>query len=95
MKSSENSSDRLMELCKAIGHETRFEIIKLLCNRTQFCGDLVAELGVAQSTVSHHLKILKQSGLVIAEEQGNWVCYRLNHDVFKEMQELLDKIFNP
>lgn len=84
---SENKMDqlRLLELCKAIGNETRYQIVQLLHNNTQFCGDLVAELGVAQSTVSHHLKILRQAGIVIAEEQGSWVCYRLNQDVFAEM----------
>jgi len=84
--------ERLLELCKAIGNETRFEIIQLLLKNTQFCGDLVSELKVAQSTVSHHLKILRQAGIVIAEEQGSWVCYRLNRDVFAEMIVIL-KLF--
>lgn len=83
------NSDRLLELCKAIGHEVRFSIIKHLVNQTQFCGDLVTELGLAQSTVSHHLKILRESGLVIAEEQGSWVCYRLNRHVFNEMKDMI------
>jgi DNA-binding transcriptional ArsR family regulator len=85
------NSERLLDLCKAIGHETRFAIIKLLIQRTQFCGDLVTELGVAQSTVSHHLKILRQAGIVIAEDQGNWVCYRLDPNTIQEMRDLLEK----
>ncbi len=80
---------RLLELCKALGNETRYQILQLLHKNTQFCGDLVSEIGIAQSTVSHHLKILRQAGIVIAEEQGSWVCYRLNPDVFIEMALLL------
>lgn len=82
---------RLLELCKAMGNETRFQIIQLLFKNIQFCGDLVSELGIAQSTVSHHLKILRQAGIVIAEEQGSWVCYRLSTDAFEEMRQLLSQ----
>lgn len=84
-----NVQPRLLELCKAIGNETRYQIIQVLKGSTQFCGDLVVELGIAQSTVSHHLKILRQAGIVLAEEQGSWVCYRLNPDAFAELGDLL------
>ncbi|QZA32741.1 metalloregulator ArsR/SmtB family transcription factor [Hydrogenibacillus sp. N12] len=63
---------------KALGHEARYRILQLLLERRQFCGDLVAELGLAQSTVSHHLKILREAGLVVTEERGPWVCYEVD-----------------
>lgn len=62
---------RLFQMAKAIGNETRFQIIQLLKKNTLFCGDLVEELGIPQSTVSHHLKILRETGIVYAEEQGS------------------------
>lgn len=82
-------TQRLLELCKAIGNETRYQIILLLRENTQFCGDLVTELGMAQSTVSHHLKILRNAGIVLAEDRGSWVCYRLNPEVFEELQDIV------
>ncbi len=81
-------NQRLLELCKAIGNETRYQIIQLLQENIQFCGDLVTELGMAQSTISHHLKILRSAGVVTAEDRGNWVCYRLNPKVFEEMKNI-------
>ena len=70
-------------LFKALGHETRYAIVQLLIERKLFCGDLVAELGLPQSTVSHHLKILRDAGVVETETRGNWVCYVLKSQVIE------------
>jgi DNA-binding transcriptional ArsR family regulator len=63
---------------KALADETRQKIMSLCCCRLLSVGDIVAVLDVAQPTVSHHLKILKNAGLVTSERQGKQVLYTLN-----------------
>jgi DNA-binding transcriptional ArsR family regulator len=63
---------------KAIADETRQKIMGLLCCRELCVGDLVAEMGnVSQPTVSHHLQILKQAGLVDTRREGKQMYYTL------------------
>ena len=58
----------LARLAKAIGHPARVQILRFLAGRTAcMCGDIVDELPLAQSTVSQHLKILKEAGLIRGE----------------------------
>lgn len=63
--------DRLAELSKALGHPARVRIVRLLQDG-QACitGDLVGQLGLAQSTVSEHLRILRDAGLIHGEIEG-------------------------
>lgn len=63
---------------KALADETRQKIMSLCCCRLLSVGDIVAALDVAQPTVSHHLKILKNAGLVNSVRQGKQVLYTLN-----------------
>ncbi|MBO8171292.1 MAG: helix-turn-helix transcriptional regulator [Bacillaceae bacterium] len=84
--------EQMMELFKTLGHPVRFKIMDiLLSNDEQFCGDLVEVLGMAQSTVSHHLKILRQSGLVETEMKGTWVCYRVNRNQLQELARFINE----
>lgn len=62
----------LAELAKAIAHPIRVQIVRILSSGQCVCGDLVEILPVAQSTVSQHLKILKDAGLVRSDADG---CY--------------------
>ena len=64
--------DRLAGMAKALGHPARLRIIRLLAER-QACvtGDLVAELPLAQSTISEHLRILREAGLIQGEIEGD------------------------
>jgi ArsR family transcriptional regulator len=77
---------RLAQLAKALGHPTRVQMLRLLHQR-RVCvtGDLVAELPLAQSTVSEHLRILKQAGLVQGIIDGDRPCYCLNPEAFQEL----------
>lgn len=63
---------------KALADETRQKIMSLCCCRLVSVGDIVAALDFAQPTVSHHLKILKNAGLVTSVRQGKQVFYTLN-----------------
>ncbi len=63
--------DTLAALAKAVGHPARLKILRLLAHRdTCMTGDVVAELPLAQSTVSEHLRVLREAGLVQGEIEG-------------------------
>ncbi len=70
---------RLAELSKGIAHPARVEIVRMLSNRPPdarcVCGDIVDAIPLAQSTVSQHLKVLKETGWVQGEIDGPRVCY--------------------
>jgi ArsR family transcriptional regulator len=81
--------ERLAGFCKALGHPTRVRIVRLLLDvETCVCGDIVEKLPLAQSTVSQHLKILKEAGLVKGEIDGPRTCYALDHAALAEFRGL-------
>lgn len=69
----------IADLAKALAHPARLSILKLLA-RTPGCigGDIVEAVGLAQSTVSEHLRILKSAGVISGEIDGPRVCYALD-----------------
>jgi ArsR family transcriptional regulator len=63
-------------LAKALGHPARVQILRLLLSRDScFCGEIVEQLPLAQATVSQHLKVLKEAGLIRGEIDGPRTCY--------------------
>jgi ArsR family transcriptional regulator len=75
---------RTVALLRAIAHPARFRIVKLLAERQACaCGDLVDELPLAQSTVSEHLKVLKDAGIVRGNIEGPNMCYCLEPDALE------------
>jgi len=83
----------LATLCKALGHEARIMILRVLIERNScVCGELVDELPISQSTVSQHLKVLKDSGIVQGEVQGPAVCYCINPKTLKRLRVLIASI---
>lgn len=85
----EEELEHLAALCKALAHPVRIKLLRRLAASRRFCGDLVEQSGLAQSTVSHHLRILKEAGLVGAEEQGTRTCYFIDR---ARLQLLCDRI---
>jgi len=80
------SDARLAQLAKALGHPVRVHIVRLLRERGAcVTGDLVAEVPLAQSTVSEHLRILKAAGLVQGTVEGDRPCYCLDPDGVAEL----------
>ncbi|NIM93428.1 MAG: metalloregulator ArsR/SmtB family transcription factor [Anaerolineales bacterium] len=69
-----------VEFAKALADETRQKIMALCCCNQLSVNDIVEATDVAQPTVSHHLKILKDAGLVTAERRGKQVLYSLNQE---------------
>ena len=81
--------ERFATICKALGHPARIRIIEYLKQENRcICGEIVDTLPLAQSTVSQHLKILKQSGLVRGEIEGPRTCYCLDMTVMKQFKQM-------
>ncbi|MCB9728718.1 MAG: winged helix-turn-helix transcriptional regulator [Deltaproteobacteria bacterium] len=80
----------LAMFAKAIGHPLRVRILRLLVEKNRcVCGELVDELPVAQSTVSQHLKVLKDAGLVQGEIDGPRVCYCIEPRALRRFKALV------
>jgi ArsR family transcriptional regulator len=87
------SAEQLAKLTWAIAHPARVSIVQLLLSRTScVCGEIVSELPLAQSTVSQHLKILKESGLVQGEIDGPRICYYINQKALKQLKKLVAEL---
>lgn len=78
MVTSKTKAVDTVEFAKALADETRQKIMVLCCCKQLSVNDIVAALDVAQPTVSHHLKILKNAGLVHVERRGKQVMYTIN-----------------
>lgn len=84
---------RSAELMKALGHPARIAIIELLADRdTCICGDITDQLPLAQSTVSQHLKALKQAGIIKGEVDGVRTCYCLSEEGIQALNELVQPL---
>lgn len=69
-----------VDFAKALADETRQKIMSLCCCKQLSVGDIVNKMGVTQPTVSHHLKVLRDAGLVIVERRGKEIFYTLNQE---------------
>lgn len=98
----EEQDKKLAGWAKALGHPARIAILRVLARRHAcICGDITDELPLAQSTVSQHLKVLKEAGLIKGEIEGVRTCYCLNEEVIPQVREhfgsfaeMLNKTFN-
>ncbi len=83
-------AEDLAKLSWALAHPARVRIVRLLLNRTScMCGEIVEEMPLAQSTVSQHLRILKETGLVQGETDGPRVCYCINKTAMQKLKKLI------
>lgn len=73
---------RVAEFYKALGDETRLTILELLAGREMCVCEIIDRLGMSQPAISHHLKVLKQAGIVKDSREGKWIYYSLNEAVF-------------
>lgn len=77
-------------VAKALGNPVRVRILRLLLGRDAcYCGQIVEELPLAQATVSQHLKVLKDAGLVRGEIEGPRVCYCANRERIRQLGSLV------
>ncbi len=84
------ADDELAALAKAIAHPARVQILRILVRKTAcVCGDIVEELPLAQSTVSQHLKVLKDAGLIRGDVDGPRVCYCIEPRTLRRLRALV------
>lgn len=81
----------LAALFKTLGDETRVKIVGLLLEREHCVCELIEKLALSQSTVSHHLKILKNAGLLDDRSRGTWNYYSLKKEGFGRFAAVLDE----
>lgn len=80
----------LAALAKALGHPARVQILRFLLSRDAcMCGEINEVVPLAQSTVSQHLKVLKEAGLIVGEIDGPRVCYSPNPAALERLRQLV------
>lgn len=80
------------DLFKILSVDKRIEIIELLKKEPMSVNSLADALGITQSAVSQHLRVLKGAGFVKDERQGYWIYYSLNKDVLEKCRQRLNRI---
>lgn len=87
--------NRIANYAKALAHPARIAILKYLADKNACqCGNIVDELPLSQSTVSKHLKDLKEAGLIKGEIEGAKVCYCINEKEWKAAKTWLNQLFD-
>jgi ArsR family transcriptional regulator len=85
---------RAAQLAKALGHPARIAILNLLVSKQAcICGDIVDELPLSQSTVSQHLKELREVGIIKGEISGAKTCYCIDEITWHEMEAVFSRLF--
>lgn len=88
------SQNDIAAIARALAHPARIAILQFLSRQKScVCGDIVDELPLAQSTVSQHLKELKNLGLIKGEIEGSAVCYCINKKALSKIKSALGNLF--
>jgi DNA-binding transcriptional ArsR family regulator len=86
--------NKIAKYAKALAHPARVAILQLLIKKQScICGDIVEELPLSQSTVSQHLKELKESGLIKGDIDGVKVCYCIDDKEWQNAKTYLETLF--
>lgn len=94
MRNTTTTDSVLSRYCKALAHPARVRIVRLLLKRGMCqTGLLVDELPLAQSTVSEHLRILREAGLIVGEVDGPRRCYCVEPEALDNLRDLFDGLF--
>jgi len=80
----------MINIFKALGDSHRLNILKLLTCQEMGACEIIQAIGLSQPAIAHHLKILKQAGLINSEKEGKIVFYTLNKDGIREFYKQLD-----
>lgn len=83
----------MRDVWNAMADPTRREILTLLQKQDMTAGEIGAQFTISGATVSHHLKILREAGLVISEKEKQTITYRLNMTVFQEFLKNIAAMF--
>src|ERR1700742_4943185 len=89
-----DKQNKLAQMMKALAHPARIAIIQHLIKADAcICGELVDELGLAQATISQHLKELKNAGLIQGTIEGTSVCYCIDPKVWNQYKDMFALFF--
>lgn len=90
-----DNQNKLSSLFKVLAHPARIAILQYIINqKTCICNDLVEELGLAQATISQHLKELKNIGIIQGTIEGKSVCYCIDQSLWKHFQKEFNMFFD-
>jgi ArsR family transcriptional regulator len=89
---TELTAENARRLLKALGDPIRLGIIEALGAGERCVCDLTGELGLAQSRLSFHLKVMKQAGLLADRQEGRWIYYRLRPEAIEALRSWLGAI---
>ena len=90
-----DEQNEIAVFAKAFGHPARVAILQQLFKIDAcYCGDLVEEIGLAQPTISQHLKELKRLELITGNVEGTSVCYCINVDKWTTMKDIMSEFLN-
>ena len=90
-----SKENKIATYAKAFGHPARIAILKLLIQKQScICGDIVDELPLSQSTVSQHLKELKEAGLIKGSIEGSRICYCIDDKEWNHAKKYLNQLFD-
>ena len=85
----------IASIAKVFSHPARVAILQYISkHETCICNDIVDEIGLAQATISQHLKVINAVGLLKGNFEGKSLCYCLNVERFQELQERFNAFFN-
>ena len=83
--------NQIASIAKVFAHPARVATIKYIANKNScICNDIVDEIGLAQPTISQHLKVINETGLLDGSFEGKSICYCLNVERFQEFQSLFN-----
>ena len=87
--------NKIATIAKVLGHPARIAILQFLIKlESCVCGDLVKEIGLAQPTISQHLKELKKVGIIKGTIEGTSVCYCIDDENWEQITNLLGQFLN-
>ncbi|MCL7754696.1 metalloregulator ArsR/SmtB family transcription factor [Polaribacter sp. Z022] len=87
--------NEIAAIAKVLGHPARIAILDFIIKlKSCVCGDLVKDIGLAQPTISQHLKELKKVGIIKGTIEGTSVCYCIDDNKFKEIKNKLNKFLS-
>lgn len=90
-----DEANQIAAIAKVLAHPARVAILQYISTQEScICNDIVDEIGLAQATISQHLKVINDAGLLKGNFQGKSLCYCLNVERFQEIQELFNTYFN-
>lgn len=85
-----------VRVARALGDPTRFRLLREIAARDELtCHELTRRLRVAQATVSHHLRVLSEAGLVASRKEGPYHWYRVRRPALAEHGRALSRAFDP